>query len=76
MGCLREFFSCVFGLGVSSETTACEKPLFVLVVFIFEHFFYSVLPLIIGGQNAVVNNKMHVLFITVPERTIMTVLAY
>jgi hypothetical protein len=26
-----------------NETTACEKPLFTDIVFVFEHFFYSVL---------------------------------
>ncbi len=40
MGCLRDNFFSVFGLGFSSETTACEKPLFGCF-FVFEHFFYS-----------------------------------
>jgi len=29
----------------NKETTACEKPLFTFEVFVFEHFFYSVLYL-------------------------------
>jgi hypothetical protein len=38
-----ESFLYVFNLDLFLETTACEKPLFTVEVFVFEHFFYSVL---------------------------------
>ena len=56
IGILRIFIVCLgFNLDFFFETTACEKPLFTVEVFVFEHFLYSSADLIVIISTSAVN---------------------